>query len=152
MHSPNRFSRIDSHGPASWLGISIPLALFGAAIALTACDSGGSHGSASVARARATDTTFRQVATEVARALHVEVATLTMTRRRADVGVMLATPHANPDSEYRTFRQLAESLWQRSPFGVQADTVAVSVTRVARPDSVIERNTYFYYRSERRMP
>ena len=152
MHSPNRFPRNDSHGPASRRGISIPVALFGAAIALTACDSVASRGSSSVAQAGASDTTFRRVAVEVARALHVGVTTLTMTQRRADVGVMLTTPHANPDSEYRAFRQLAESLWQRSPFGTMADTVAVSVTRVAHPDSVIERNTYFYYRSERKAP
>jgi hypothetical protein len=128
------------------------LALFGAAIALTACDSGASRRSAAVVQAAASDTTFRRVAAEVGRALHVEVATLTFTRRRADVGVTLTTPHANPDAEYRAFRQLAESLWQRSPFGTMADTVAVSVTRVAHPDSVIERNTYFYYRSERKAP
>lgn len=152
MHSPNRFLRNDSHGPAGRRGISIPGALFSAALALIACDSSVSRRSASVAQAGATDSTFRQVAAEVARALRVEVATLTLTRRRADVGVMLTTPHANPDSEYRAFQQLAESLWQRSPFGTMADTVAVSVTRVARPDSVIERNTYFYYRSERRRP
>ena len=152
MHSPHRFLRNDSHGPASRRGISIPVALFGAAIALTACDAGASRGRASVEQAGAPDTAFRRVAVAVARALHVEVTTLTMTQRRADVGIMLATAHANPDAEYQAFRQLAESLWQRSPFGAQADTVAVSVTRVARPDSVIERNTYFYYRSERRMP
>jgi hypothetical protein len=69
--------------------------------------------------------------------------------RRADVGIQLKDPLVNADSEYASFRRIADKLWTTEPFAEGADTIAIAVTRITGRDSVIERSTYFYYRSER---
>lgn len=126
-------------------------ALIVAGAALHGCDAHSGRERASVP-ARATDTTLRYIGVEVGRALDMNVSALTLGRHRLDVEVAMNTAAANPDSEYRALRPMAESLWQRGSLGSVADTVAITVVRLLRPDSAMERNTYFYYRSERRAP
>ena len=88
----------------------------------------------------------------IERAFHLRVASLALTRHRADLTVSATTPLPDADAEYRAMLAVAESLWRRAPFDSLADTVAIAVTRTARPGGAVERNTYFYYRWERRAP
>ena len=60
--------------------------------------------------------------------LGLNINSLSVAVRRADVGIKLEGPLVNADSEYASLRRIAEKLWTIEPFAERADTIAIAVT------------------------
>ena len=106
--------------------------------------------SAEVRASTQSEETYRELAKDASRVLGLDVISVTLGRHRADLVVSAPVPAPSPDHEYASLRRAADWLWLRSPFDQVADTIAITVSRTLRTDSLTERNTYFYYRTERR--
>ena len=120
-------------------------------IALSACDTRSStvHASVESDSLAHRDSVQLYFVPRLRQKLGLKVYSVSVAVRRTDVGIQLEGPLVNADSEYASFKRIAEKLWKTEPFAESADTIAITVTRTTGRDSVIERSTYFYYRSER---
>jgi hypothetical protein len=120
-------------------------------LALSGCDTGSSNVHVSRdkrAQARRDPALHDDAVARLRQELGLNVQSVSVGMHRTDIGIWLKGPLVDADSEYAALRRVAERLWTMEPFTRQSDTIAIGVTRSTRSDSVTERNTYFYYRSE----
>jgi hypothetical protein len=69
-------------------------------------------------------------------------------RERIDLTLAAAGGLAQPDSEQAALASVVKRLWDDPQLAVRSETIAIMVARPVRSDGAVERNTYFYYRSE----
>lgn len=97
--------------------------------------------------------TSDSIPTEIGRLLSkatgLQVRSVSVMRGRVDVAILVEEVSGDPDSEYHGFRAIANRLWADTTAASRAETIAVTALRIPKPSGVLERNTYFYYRSER---
>jgi hypothetical protein len=84
----------------------------------------------------------------VGRRLGFQVESVAVNRGRIDLLVPRPDTLVNPDLELRVFSLLAHSVWSLAE--ADAETIAVTSANLTSHSEVMTRNTFFYYRSERR--